>query len=984
MRCAVAAAVLAACGAVSPAVGQDVNGGFGGVRFPIQAAEGAIELGGRAGWLWREGSTHRVLLETDVRVVLGGDVFLADAASLWLEAIGDGEYQVFGVFRGVKAEAGSIDVRAQTLPVRGVVRADGAVRVRVDARFDGPPRGKDPAMGFHRESQRVFAARVLGVGVEGEAPVVREGVPRGAPGVTPDGGASAVVRESEPADTPQPVFRPGGVFSFSVGDRIVAEGGGEGRPATVTATGGVVVQYQEPATGRTLEMKAERAVVFLKGDGPLERTLTRLDADKVEGVYLEGGVYGGDDRWSVRSPRVYLDVERGRALMLDAVFWTRDERTGMPVYVRAEAVRQESQRVFSADRARLSDSEFFQPDFFIGVRRLKVTLEDGKGEGNIDGVKVAAKSVTLNAFGAPVLWLPGFKGDPAAFPLRGVTVQDSNRSGAMVGTRWNLNSLIGADWPGTDFSLELDYYAERGIAFGVSGDWETARHRGNLFSYLLPNDNGRDLLTAGQEIERDGETRGMIALRDIWTFREGWTLVTEATHISDEAFVPAFFPELASSTEDFRNRVILERQGEQTHFALEVSGTEADFIASEHLVQTPGYRVDRLPEARLVWGMRDVFEETLPGILAYGFEARAGSLRMRFSEVSAESYGFTTNSLADDAFGTLPGESIGDVLRAAGLNEEAVTRFDTRHELVGTLGVGPLRITPFVVGRVTAYDDSFDDFSPNEDDQTRLWGAAGVTVSTVIQKVDNRAESRALDLHRIRHIIEPSVTVWTGDSNIARGDLPVYDDDVENLLEGTMVRAAVDQTWQTKRGGAGRWRDVDVFKLRTEYVWSSDRAGNSPIPRWYSARPELSNPGEYFGVSGVWQATEAVALAGETVYDIEESEYARTSGGVLIEHQPGLTTSVEFRRIEALDATYAALSARYRLTEKYAVNTSVTYNFDEKDFQDFSALVLRRFQAGTLGVTVSYNNIRGDTSLGFVFRPGSQSGGIGIDPTFGG
>src|SRR5690606_31582704 len=142
------------------------------------------------------------------------------------------------------------------------------------------------------------------------------------------------------------------------------------------------------------------------------------------------------------------------------------------------------------------------------------------------------------------------------------------------------------------------------------------------------------------------------------------------------------------------------------------------------LLQSQGYRVERLPEARFVSGMRDVFEETLPGVLAYQFEARAGSLRMRFSDTSAASYGFDTNSLADAAFGTLPGEPIGDVLRAAGLNEDAVTRLDPRHELVATLSLGPVRVTPFVAGRVTAYDTDFEDFSPDEDDQTRLWGAA--------------------------------------------------------------------------------------------------------------------------------------------------------------------------------------------------------------------------------------------------------------------
>ncbi|MFK7884020.1 MAG: LPS assembly protein LptD [Phycisphaerales bacterium] len=983
-RRTILAALIASCGLGAPVFGQGAGGadlgsdrGFGGVRFPIQAADGAIELSGRAGWLWKSGSTHRVQLNKDVRVVLGGDVFNADEASLWLEPMGEGVYQVFGVFRGVRADQRSIDVRAETLPVRGVIRASEPVRVRVDARFDGPPRDGSDGYDFHEEAQSMFGSRVVGTDEANGDVLVREGVALELePSVTP-GSTAAVVRNAAPADAPRAVFRPDGVFSFSVGDRIVVEGGASGKNASITATGGIVMQYIEPSTGRSVDMKAERAVVFLKSEAPLDRTLSRLGADEVEGVYLEGGVIGGDERWTVRSPKVYLDVARGRALMLDAVFWTTDQRTGMPVYVRADAVRQESQRVFSADRARLSNSAFFEPDVFIGVRKLEVTLEDERPDGT-ERVRVKGKSVTLNALGVPVLWLPGFEGDPDGFPLRRVSVGDSNRTGGLIETRWNLQSLAGYDWPGVELDLLLDYYTERGIAVGLDGTWNTPRHRGGLFAYLLASDDGTDLLSPGTEIQRDSESRGMFWLRDIWDIRDNWTLIGEASHISDEAFVQAFFPELASSVEDFRNRLIIERQGEHSQLAVELSGTEAEFISSEHLLQTPGYRVDRLPEARFVWGQQELFEEWLPGLLSYGFEARAGSLRLRFSEATAASYGFSTASLADDAFGTTPGQSVGDILRAGGYTEDAITRLDSRHEVVATLRAGPVRVTPFVVGRVTAYDQSFDAFSPQEADDTRLWGAAGVTFSTTLQKVNNDAESRALDVHRMRHIVEPSLTLWAADTNVTNDELPIYDDDVENLLAGTMIRAAVDQTWQTKRGGAGRWRDVDLLKVRTEYVWTSDRGGTSAIPRWYEARPELSRPGEYVGVSAIWQPTEVVAVAGEVTYDFDADRVARSSGGVLVEHRPGFLTSYEMRRVAAIDATYAAFGAQYRLTDKYGFNTSVTYNFDEADFQDFTGLVLRRFQAGTFGLSIGYNNIRGETSFGFVFTPGGQRGGLDL------
>jgi hypothetical protein len=259
-----------------------------------------------------------------------------------------------------------------------------------------------------------------------------------------------------------------------------------------------------------------------------------------------------------------------------------------------------------------------------------------------------------------------------------------------------------------------------------------------------------------------------------------------------------------------------------------------------------------------------------------------------------------------------------------------------------------------------------------------------VTFSTTISKVDDSIESRLLDLHRIRHIIEPSITIWGSDSNFDRGDVPIYDDDVEDLLVGSAFRAAIDQTWQTKRGGVGRWRDVDLVKLRTEYVHTDDNTGNDPIPEYFSSRPELSNAGEIFGASMVIQPTDAFAIAGEWIYDLDTNRTARSSVGLILENRPGFTTTLEYREIEPLDATFFTLGAGYRMSDKYAIYMNGNYNFRLDDFQTFNTQILRRFQVGTLGATIQYDNIRGETSIGFIFRPLGASNDLPIDPSWGG
>jgi len=976
--------VLGGLSHAASAQGSSTPTSLHSVRLPIEPVDGEIQIDARAGWIWMEGPTHRIVLERSVDVILGGHRFRAQRANLWLSPLDDaGLYQVYGVFDDLIAPDGSMSLTGDELPVRGVIRTSQPVSMRVDARFDHPPARKTEMDDFVVRTNRVFAERVLGI-----APPAGEA--RANPAdifasiTDPDNVTTNPVAQ-EPPVVREPVFRPSGIFSLSIGERVVAQGSEGEHPGTISATGGVVVQYQDPATRQTLDVKAERMVVFLK-PGNLSETLGRLKADQVEGIYLEGGVLAGNAEWTARAPKMYLDVARGRALMLDAVFWTIDEKTGMPLYVRADAVRQESRNEFSASHARIANTAFYEPDFTIGVREIRVTLEDRASDDPTPGqrVLVQGKSVTLNAGPVPIFWLPGFKGELDAFPLRQVQIGDSNRTGLAIRTRWNLFSLLSIEPPpGMRADLQLDYYGERGPAIGLNSTWSNGSHTGSLFSYLMPDDNGTDITARGRRIERDGETRGVLLAKDLWRVSDVWTVASRLNYISDEVFIPAFYDQIGRTRRDFDTSVQLERKEDTNYLAFEVKSHLNDFIAAEHLLQSPGYVVDKIPEARFVSMLSDPLSETYPGIFTYQFEARAGVMRLGFSEVQARELGYTTASLADAAFGTLPTESLGDVFRGMGLDESPVTRLDTRHELIADIKAGQLNITPFLVGRVTSYDNDYAAFSPSQTDELRTWGGGGVTLSTSIQKVDNNAESVFFDVHRIRHIIEPSLTVWYADSNYDVGDTPVFDDDVENLIHGTMIRAAIDQTWQTKRGGAGRWRDADLLKIRTEYIWSDDEAGTSVIPEFYPSRPELSNPGEYVGVSAIWQPTEVLGIAGEMVYNLDTDATARASIGAIVQHRPGFLTSVEYREIDAIEARYASVTARYTLTDKYSLRSIATYNFARKDFQSFNTEVLRRFQIGTLGVRISYNNIRSETSFGFVFRPVGTDGGMELDDEFG-
>lgn len=984
--------------------------------MPLAPFPGEISFEADRAWTWDEGATRRIVLERDVRVTLGQTTFEAARAIVWLSRLpedqaGEPVYQVFAHLvrvRTPRADA-SIGIEADALPVRGVIV--GRPRLRVDLRLDGPP-GSGGVVKPERATldampvAQAEMARAFQVDKpRPEPPPVRpprqprpeqppvqppvqpptppaepkpieprpiEPGPGAQPGAEPDRPVAPEPAPPEPPTSrppaPSPVaaalFQPRGNFYVAAGDRVVVQSGEF--DTAVIVTGGVVVQYEHD--GQTLEISAERGVVFLKPGRMIDR-LTSFSPDDIFGLYLEGEVRAVNGTYTFRAPRIYYDVQGDRALALDAVFWTYDQRLGMPLYLRADAIRQEAVNQFRAEKATLSNTAFFHPDFSIGI--TSVTVEQAQRPDGSNHLIMDARNITLKAGSVPIFWWPRYHGDPERIPIRSIGYQDSNRTGGVIRTTWDAYSLLGIQpLRDIDARLEIDTFFDRGLGLGLDTDWSGDHSQGALYAYVLPDDNGQDVMPRGTRIDRDSEARGLFFFRHRAELRDGWSILAEAAYASDEAFVPALFPAIAEESRELTTRLYARKTDENSQFNVEVKGGLNDFIIPQHQLQSPGYLVDKLPQIGYISIANDLLADNYPGLLSYTWEASYAQMRLRFSEVDAASLGFNRDFIAQRVFGTNANDSLGDLHRSLGLDEGMVNRFDTRHELSAQLKAGEVLITPFATGRFTYYDDAFDDFSPDEDDQARFWGGAGITLATSFHRVNRDAESDLFDIHQLHHIIEPSITLFHADTNVHQSDLPIYDDEVESLNDGSAVQARLGQRWQTKRGGPGRWRSVDLLELNLDYVWhSQDTQPETPIGRFYAARPELSVPGEYFRLESILQLTEAVAIAGETIYDLEIEQQARSSIGVLFEHTPDFLTTLELRYLNSQNVTYGRYGFRYVLTDKYRIAGNATYNFENSDFQTLSLNFLRRFTIGELGVMVLYNNIRGETGLGFTFTP---------------
>jgi len=785
--------------------------------------------------------------------------------------------------------------------------------------------------------------------------------------------------------TTQPIFTREGIVTLAPGDVTFAPGETE---SAVIASGGVTVQYADLAKDRVLQLTAQRAVVFLD-PGKVE-DLFRFRAENVRGIYLEGDVTASDGTYTTRGPQIYYDLRANKGVMLDAVFWTYDEQRQLPIYVRAKTIRQTAADTFTGENAKFTNSAFFEPGLSLGASKVTISRksvkpvgQDTPGDTPASEERVTwieADHITGRIGGVPVFWWPHYAGDPENRILKDIRVENRSGSGAGVLTTLDMYALAGLKRP-RDITADLlaDYFFDRGVATGARARWSRENHRGELFAYMVPFDKGTDVLSPGTRVDRDNEFRGILTAEQRWKLDDEWTLLGELSLISDEAFVDAFFKNAGEARREFTNRIAARRLRENSYFNAEISGTFQDFISNEYLLQSQGYSVTRTPELTYVRHADDLFAPGKAGLVTWFSEYRAGRLEMAFDEALASEHGFTTNALAQRALGVNANQSVADALRAAGFSEEAVFRADTRQELAATIMAGPIVINPFIVGRLSFWDSDFEAYSPDEDDQIRYWGGGGVRASTTLQRVYDGVDSRLLDLHRLRHVVEPNVTIWAAETNIDRGDIPLYDQDVEGILDGAMVRIGINQFFQTQRGAPGRWHNVDLVSLSTDFVFSSEETGTRyPYGKFFDFRPENSTPGDYFVADATMRLTDSTSLTGSTVFDLDESQQAATSVGVLLRQFPTFTAAADVRYLNPQDSTYLTGALAYELTSKYSVAFGASYDTDESQFQTLSALVQRKFSSMMLGVGVSNNEISDETSFFFVLRPYGARGQAGF------
>ncbi len=765
----------------------------------------------------------------------------------------------------------------------------------------------------------------------------------------------------------------------------------------VIATGNVYVAQGSPAkSAEYLELRADAAVLYLRAErldeaapdllqeeppsktGEPQRAeeierppgavppreepkLTedeeRLDRQAVEewasAVYLEGDVLLTRGQRMIRAARLYYDLEQDRALILDVVTRALEPSRGLPIYVRADVVRQLDARTYSAQEAQITTSEFHTPHVALGA--AEVTFEDitpRNEQGEIIGVEAGryqARHTTFNLEGLPLAYWPysagTFSRDRMAF--QSAKMGYNSEFGGFIETKWYLFNLLGLETPeGYDATLKLDYFSERGPAIGIDMDYEQNDYYGLVRSYYI-HDRGKDDFGGSRGTEEpDTENRG----RWLWRHRQffpeypGWELTLETSYISDDQYMEEYERNEFENGKLSEDLLYLLKRQDNWQFSLLANWRFNDF-------QT---ETEHLPDAQF-----SLIGEPLGDVATFYGDHRLGVVRYRPGD---EEYFLGKGPL-----------TLNDIRQTG-----SVLRGDAREEVQLPLPeLGPIKLTPFLMVRGTAWDDSLDAFGGGG--EQRGFGGYGIHSNVIATRTYEDVESEMLDLHRLRHVVKVDASAWNAHTNVGPMELTPFDAGVEDIDDFGGATVGLRQRLQTKRGGAGRRRTVDWIVLDLEAGFFRDSTSDENTDGdFIFARPEDSTSSNFVKANFQYRLSDTTVLVYDGVYDANRGNVGTSNVSLAVEREPRLAYFVGWRYIHDTESNLMAFGANYKLNEKHTLGFRETYDIEEGRNVSTDIIYIRKWPRWHTAVALDVDRTLDDIGINFSAWPeGAPRLGLG-------
>jgi hypothetical protein len=691
-----------------------------------------------------------------------------------------------------------------------------------------------------------------------------------------------------------------------------------------TVIGRLYLWQKQDETGKILELQTDNAVIFLSDEkaqtGPAISGLDDiLSSGAVKAIYLSGNVVMTEGQRTIRADEIYYDFEGRKAIVIDAVMRNFDINAGIPIYIRAKKLRQIVADTFSAENVTVTTSEFYVPQISSKASNILVkdTTTEDQQQGTVskDSFDVQMRDVRLDYYDRTFFYWPYMRSNMQRpdLPIKSINIGNDNIFGTYLETRWYLARLLGLEEPeGTDSTLALDYYSDRGLGGGIATDYESQDYFGRMLGYII-DDHGQDRLgriSSRKNLTPSRELRGRFRWQHRHFLPYHWQLSSEISYISDRNFIESFY----------RDEFYVEKEQETLLYLKRIEDNWGLSFFGKARINDFENELEELPTVEFHW----LGQSLLDNKLTFYSDNQVSRFRQRYDSDN------------------VPAGS-----------EKFFSFLTTRNEIDMPMSVGRTRIVPFLAG-TAAYEDGMG-FYKKLDGETaqpedEVWfGEAGIRVSPQpFWRVFPEVKSKLWDLNQLRHIIRPRL--------LAVG----YTQSNAVIEQRNTLSVGISQRLQTKRGSGQNQRTVDWMRLDMDVAWVSDSGDASagadqliwnkpfiplfnsyttilhPLDRYDRRSSNIFGPRRnYFSADYTWRLSDTTAVLSDMNYDMQSGVVQQYNVGFSHLRWPNLSYYLGSRYLRRIENHYGqkgsnavTFALTYLLDPRYSLVYSGQFDFD--------------------------------------------------------
>lgn len=717
----------------------------------------------------------------------------------------------------------------------------------------------------------------------------------------------------------------------------------------------------------TVDISADRIVIWTASDEEPDLTGQTVQGSETPlEIYMEGNLVFRQGERVIYAERMYYDVRRQVGTIIAAELLTpipaQGAIKGTAAYqglirVKAQILQQNGKDFFHGQDAFVTTSRLGKPNYRFATRDLVFTdepipvVEKFTGMPLVDAEtgepvvehnrRVTSRNNFVYVGPVPVFYWPVFTSNlenPTYYIQRFQFKQDQ-----ILGTQFllgfDLYQLLNLDpVKGTKWTLNTDYFSNRGFAPGTTFTYRTSSFLGidrpaaGLFDIWGLYDQGFDTLGSDRRnlVPENGRFRGEIFGQHRQMLPYDIQLTAELGYLSDRNVYEQYRESAWDNLKDLTTGVELKKLIDNMSFAI-----SADVRLNPFFAETQGVRGDHF------W----LGQSLLGNWLTWYEHSQIGYVDLKSASVP--------NPAIEPTWTPLLWES----QPTGGRQGE---RLFTTQEIDLPLQAGPVKVVPYGLGQLAHWGEEL-----NGTHLERAYGQAGVRTSIPFWAANPMIDSDLFNVHGVAHKINFDAEYFFARSSADMSNLPLYDPLDDNATEhfrrrlntntfGLPVGQQVgvltpqfDERFYALRSGAGSWvtsptpevlDDLQAFRLGLRQRWQTKRGmpGERRIIDWIVLdlqtmlypRPGQDNYGQALGLSQYdfrWHVGDRTTLVSNGIFDFFNQGQHIYNFGVFLNRTPRTSLYAGYRSYSGVFESHMLVgSIAYRMSPKWQATMSTS------------------------------------------------------------